>query len=182
MTHGRSPFPAGPADLSVGLPDVMAPLLSVVFCGLNPATSAVRDGHNFSSPSNRFWRVLHLSGFTPRLLRADEEWELLKYGCGVTAVVSRATRSAAELGARDYASATPELKRKVETFKPVRLAFLGKPAFANIFASRSFEWGRQRETFGGAEVWVLPNPSGLNRSFTLDHLSHEYMRLRASYE
>ncbi|XKM44069.1 uracil-DNA glycosylase family protein (plasmid) [Rhizobium ruizarguesonis] len=72
-----------------GLSEILALGLSVVFCGLNPALSAVRDGHNFSSPSNRFWRVLHLAGFTPRLLRADEECELLQYGCGLTSAVSR---------------------------------------------------------------------------------------------
>ncbi|MBB3463025.1 mismatch-specific thymine-DNA glycosylase [Rhizobium sp. BK377] len=87
---------------TAGLSDVLGPGLSVVFCGLNPALTAVRDGHNFSSPSNRFWRVLHLSGFTSHLLRADEERELLQYGCGITAAVSRATKSASELRLNDY--------------------------------------------------------------------------------
>jgi len=172
----------GPTVSPAGLTDVLAPDLSVVFCGLNPATSAVRDGHNFSSPSNRFWRVLHLSGFTPYLLRADQERQALEYGCGVTAFVSRATKSAVELGPQDYASAAPEFERKLRAFRPKRLAFLGKPAFASLCASQRFDWGRQAMTFAGAEVWVLPNPSGLNRSFSLQRLVEEYARLRASYE
>jgi TDG/mug DNA glycosylase family protein len=172
----------GPAVSSAGLTEVLAPHLCVVFCGLNPATSAVRDGHNFSSPSNRFWRVLHLSGFTPYLLRADQEREILEYGCGVTAYVSRATKSAVELRPEDYASAAPEFERKIRAFRPTRLAFLGRAAFASISASQRFDWGRQVMTFAGAEVWVLPNPSGLNRSFSLLRLVQEYARLRASYE
>jgi TDG/mug DNA glycosylase family protein len=179
---GRPLEVPGSAVFSAGLSDVLAPHLSVVFCGLNPATSAVRDGHNFSSPSNRFWRVLHLSGFTPHLLRADQERQILDYGCGITAFVSRATKSAAELGPQDYASAAPEFERKIQAFRPTRLAFLGKPAFANLFASQHFDWGRQAVTFAGAEVWVLPNPSGLSRSFSLLRLVEEYARLRASYE
>ncbi|MGO7091854.1 G/U mismatch-specific DNA glycosylase [Rhizobium leguminosarum] len=172
----------GPAAASAGLSDVLAPCLPVVFCGLNPATSAVRDGHNFSSPSNRFWRVLHLSGFTPYLLRAEQERQILDYGCGITAFVSRATKGAAELGPEDYAFAAPEFKRKIEVFRPRKLAFLGKPAFAGLIKAQSFDWGRQAVTFGGAEVWVLPNPSGLNRSFSLLALVTEYTRLRANYD
>src|SRR5271167_4959061 len=78
-------------NLDGGLPDILAPNLAVVFCGLNPAATAVRDGHSFSSPSNRFWQTIYLAGFTPRKLRPDEEKELLIYGCGLTAVVNRAT-------------------------------------------------------------------------------------------
>ncbi|WP_327211845.1 G/U mismatch-specific DNA glycosylase [Rhizobium beringeri] len=182
MSRSGPQFDAVLAASSAGLSDVLAPHLSLVFCGLNPATSAVRDGHNFSSPSNRFWRVLHFSGFTPCLLRADQERQILEYGCGVTAFVSRATKSAAELRPQDYASAAPEFERKIGAFQPARLAFLGKPAFASLFQTQRFEWGRQAVKFGGAEVWVLPNPSGLNRSFPLQRLVEEYTRLRASYE
>jgi TDG/mug DNA glycosylase family protein len=172
----------GSAAPSAELSDVMALNLAVVFCGLNPATSAVRDGHNFSSPNNRFWRVLHLSGFTPYLLRPDQERQILGYGCGITAFVSRATRSSAELAPRDYASAAPEFERRILAFRPARLAFLGKPAFASLCQSQRFDWGRQAMTFAGAEVWVLPNPSGLSRSFTLLRLVQEYARLRESYD
>lgn len=64
------------------LSDVLAPGLTVVFCGINPALAAFADGHNFSTPSNRFWRVLHGAGFTPRLLHHQQERELLCYGYG----------------------------------------------------------------------------------------------------
>lgn len=165
-----------------GLSDILGPGLSVVFCGLNPALTAVRDGHNFSSPSNRFWRVLHLSGFTSRLLRADEERELLEYGCGITAAVSRATKSASELRLDDYKRAAPLLEAKIAKFAPANLAFLGKAAFAAISARADCDWGRQSEVFVGANTWVLPNPSGLNRAFGLDRLTAYYRDLKAEIQ
>ncbi len=167
---------------AAGLSDVLGPGLSVVFCGLNPALTAVRDGHNFSSPSNRFWRVLHLSGFTSRVLRADEERELLQYGCGITAAVSRATKSAGELRLDDYKRAAPLLEAKITKFAPANLAFLGKAAFAAISARADCDWGRQSEVFAGANTWVLPNPSGLNRAFGLDRLTAYYRDLKAEIQ
>jgi TDG/mug DNA glycosylase family protein len=160
------------------LAEILAPHLSVVFCGLNPALTAALDGHNFSNPNNRFWRVLHLAGFTPRLLRAEEEWELLKYGCGITAAVSRPTKSAGELKKRDYLNAAPALEEKIRKYMPTNLAFLGKAAYAAISRRTHIEWGRQPEDFGGASIWVVPNPSGLNRAFTLASLTEYYSELK----
>lgn len=150
--------PGDPMMPRAELSEILTPGLSVVFCGLNPALSAVRDGHNFSNPSNRFWRVLHLAGFTPRLLRADEERALLQYGCGLTSAVSRPTKSASELKKQDYLSAAPVLETKIRKFAPANLAFLGKAAYAAISLRANVEWGRQPEEFAGAGVWLLPNP------------------------
>ncbi|WP_445944955.1 G/U mismatch-specific DNA glycosylase [Rhizobium sp. WSM1274] len=170
--------PSDPTMPRAGLSEILTPGLSVVFCGLNPALSAVRDGHNFSNPSNRFWRVLHLAGFTPRLLRADEERALLEYGCGLTSAVSRPTKSASELKRQDYLSAAPILENKIRKFAPANLAFLGKAAYAAISLRANVEWGRQSEEFAGAGVWLLPNPSGLSRAFTLTTLTEHYLELR----
>jgi TDG/mug DNA glycosylase family protein len=145
---------------------------------LNPGATAVRAGHSFSSPSNRFWQTIYLAGFTPRKLRPDQEKELLMYGCGLTAVVSRATRSASELSRQEYARAAPYLETKVLKYAPRILAFLGKTAYSSIAARTQIAWGSQGTTFGGAEVWVLPNPSGLNRTFTLAKLVEAYTALR----
>ena len=100
------------------------------------------------------------------------------YGCGVTAVVNRATRSASELSRQDYAEAAPYLQTKVLKYAPRILAFLGKAAYSSIAARTQIEWGSQGTTFGGAEVWILPNPSGLNRTFTLEKLVEAYTALR----
>ena len=164
-------------NLDSSLPDILAPHLAVVFCGLNPAATAVRAGHSFSSPTNRFWQTIYLAGFTPRKLRPDQERELLMYGCGLTAVVNRATRSASELSRRDYARAVPYLETKVVKYAPRILAFLGKAAYSSITARTQITWGSQGTTFGGAKVWILPNPSGLNRTFTLGKLVEAYTAL-----
>jgi double-stranded uracil-DNA glycosylase len=145
---------------------------------LNPAATAVRDGHSFSNPSNRFWQTIYLAGFTPRKLRPDEEKELMMYGCGLTAVVNRATGSASELSRQDYIRAAPHLQTQMLKYAPRILAFLGKAAYSSIAARRQITWGPQGTTFGGAEVWILPNPSGLNRAFTLGKLVEAYTALR----
>ena len=157
---------------------ILAPGLSVVFCGLNPAASAARDGHNFSNRSNRFWRTLHLAGFTPRLLQPHEERELLHYGCGLTAVVSRPTRTAAELVRQDYLDAAPAFEAKIRHYAPATLAFLGKAAYKAISGKNDIAWGKQPAKFAGADVWLLPNPSGLNRAFTLENLTDHYRAMR----
>ena len=77
------------------IPDVLAPDLRVVFVGINPGLYSAAVGHHFARPGNRFWRALHGSGFTDRLLDAAEDGELPRYGLGVTNLVRRATASAA---------------------------------------------------------------------------------------
>ncbi|EJC80217.1 G:T/U mismatch-specific DNA glycosylase [Rhizobium leguminosarum bv. trifolii WSM2297] len=163
-----------------GFSDILAPGLSVIFCGLNPALSAVRDGHNFSNRSNRFWRVLHLAGFTPDLLRPEQEREILSYGFGLTTAVPRATKSASELTSQDYLSAASALERKIRELAPDNFAFLGKAGYAAIAARATVEWGRQPDKFAGASVWVLPNTSGLNRAFTLERLAEHFRELRSA--
>ncbi|SCB38799.1 G/U mismatch-specific DNA glycosylase [Rhizobium multihospitium] len=167
---------------AAGLAEILAPHLSVVFCGLNPALTAHRDGHNFSNRSNRFWRVLHLAGFTPRLLRAEEEREMLQYGLGLTSAVSRPTKSASELKKSDYIAAAPVLEEKIRRLAPANLAFLGKAAYAAISLRADIEWGRQPEAFAGTSIWVLPNPSGLNRAFDLAKLTEHYREVKLAVE
>lgn len=161
----------------VRLADLLSKDLDVVFCGINPALSAARAGHHFSSRSNRFWRVLHLAGFTPYLIESESDRTILQYGCGLTAAVDRPTVRASELTSREFHEAAEKLERKLRRYRPRYLAFLGKPAFAAIFRQRRVDWGEQSIRFGGAEVWVLPNPSGLNRAFSLDALVSSYRDL-----
>ena len=79
------------------VPDVIAPGLGVLFCGINPGLYTAAVGHHFARPGNRFWKVLHLAGFTDRLLSPFEETALLASGIGITNLVARATAVAAEL-------------------------------------------------------------------------------------
>src|SRR6185369_12862384 len=89
------------ADLATAygrtIPDVIAPDLAVLFCGINPGLWSGATGHHFARPGNRFWPALHRGGFTPRLLRPDEQSELLAYRLGITNVVARTSARADEL-------------------------------------------------------------------------------------
>ncbi|MBB6486373.1 G/U mismatch-specific DNA glycosylase [Rhizobium lusitanum] len=170
------------ASSTSGLAEILAPRLSVIFCGLNPALTAQRDGHNFSNRSNRFWQVLYLAGFTPRLLRAEEELEMLQYSLGLTSAIARPTKSASELKRSDYIAAAPVLEEKIRKLAPGNLAFLGKAAYAAISLRADIEWGKQPEGFAGTSIWVLPNPSGLNRAFDLAKLTECYRELKLAID
>jgi TDG/mug DNA glycosylase family protein len=164
-----------------GVEDVLAPGLAVVFCGLNPAATAARSGHNFSAGSNRFWPVLHLAGFTPHRIAAAHERELLAYGCGITALVGRATREGREVSRAEFRAAEGELSQKIGHYRPRWVAFLGKAGLAALTGAAP-AWGRQEMQIAGARVWVLPNPSGLNRAFPLEALVAAYRELREAIE
>lgn len=161
-------------------PDILATGLDVVFCGINPATTAVADGHNFSNRSNRFWRVLHESGFTDVLLRPEDERRLLNYGCGITAVVERATPRAGDITADEFRSSREGFERTIIRYGPRTVAFLGKVAVASMLDVRHVAFGRQSFTVAGATTWVLPNPSGLNRRFSLADLVAAYTECRVA--
>jgi double-stranded uracil-DNA glycosylase len=159
-------------------PDILARRLDTVFCGINPATSAAYAGHNFSNPRNRFWAVLHLSGFTDVRLQPQEERRLLEYGCGITAVVRRPTNRATEVSAEEFRQARRALEAKMRHYAPRAIAFLGKRAFSIMIGEPAVAWGPHPVKFAGATAWVLPNPSGLNRSFTLTALANSYSEFR----
>lgn len=164
------------------LPDLLRDDLKVVFCGLNPGLRAAAAGHHFEGRSNRFWRVLHLAGFTPTLLVPAEGAQLLDFGYGLTSVVARATSGSAALSRHEHQAAGPDLEAKIRRRRPRFVAFLGKAAYAALTASSGIPWGRQPDRFGGAPVWVLPNPSGRNRSFTLFDLVDAYRELREAVD
>ena len=164
--------------MTLHLPDIIARDLSVVFCGINPGMTAAVSGHHFSSPSNRFWGVIHLAGFTPIQILPENDRSLLEFGCGLTTAVARPTRRADELTADEFVQAGEALKRKITRFAPRAVAFLGKAAYSTITRTPLTQWGLQAAPFGGAVAWVVPNPSGLNRSFQTAALVKAYRALR----
>jgi len=161
-------------------PDILVEGLEVVFCGINPATTAAAAGHNFSSGSNRFWTALHLAGFTDRRLRPLEERQLLTYSCGITAVVNRPTRRAEEITPAEFEAARPAFEAKMRCYAPRSIAFLGKRTVSAMLGQPDLPWGRLPARFAGTMVWILQNPSGLNRSFTLEALVTAYAELRGA--
>lgn len=160
------------------VPDVIAPDLRVLFCGINPSLYSAATEHHFARPGNRFWRTLHLAGFTDRLLSPDEDAELLERGLGITNVVERATATAAEVAVREFVEGGQRLAAKVERFKPRSVAVLGITAYRAAFARLQAMIGRQQEPLGGALVWVLPNPSGLNAHYQIGDLAKLFRELR----
>jgi TDG/mug DNA glycosylase family protein len=162
------------------LPDVMAPGLRVLFCGINPGLYTAWAGHHFARRGNRFWPALHRSGFTPRLFEPSEQDELLTLGLGVTNVVARASATAAELSAAELRAGGESLRRTVEREAPSYLAVLGVTAYRSAFGEPRAVLGRQSRSLSGTTVWVLPNPSGLNAHFSLDALATLFADLRAA--
>ena len=152
----------------------------MIFCGLNPAASAVGAGHNFSNRSNRFWTVLHLAGFTDIRLQPQDERRLLEYGCGISAVVGRPTKRADEVSLEEFLKARLGFETKIRRYAPRSIAFLGKRALSTMIGKPDVEWGQHMWGFAGTMAWVLPNPSGRNRSFSLDALVGTYSEFRTA--
>ena len=164
------------------LPDVIAPNLKVLFCGINPGLYTAAVGHHFARPGNRFWPALHQSGFTPQLVSPFEERELLKLGVGISNVVSHATASAAELTREDYVAGGRALAKKIKRYQPRIVAILGVGAYRDAFARPKAQVGEQAERIHDARVWVLPNPSGLNANYQLPELVRLFGELRSAAE
>ncbi len=160
------------------MPDVVADGLQVLFCGINPGLMTAATGHHFARPGNRFWPVLHLSGFTPRLLRPSEQGELPSFGLGITNVVARATARADELTTEEYVEGGRLLTAKVERLRPRWLAVVGVTAYRAAFGDRKATIGPQDRTIGASRVWVLPNPSGLNALWTIPKLTDAFRAFR----
>ena len=165
-----------------GLPDILAPDLRVVFCGINPGLTSAMVGHHFANPGNRFWRAIYLAGFTRERIAPENGDSILAYGCGLTTAVERPTSRADELSRAEFERAASGLSAKIAHYSPRCVAFLGKAAFSVIFDRKFVTWGRQDDLLGGSKTWVLPNPSGLNRSFGLDQLVYAYTELRISLD
>lgn len=160
-----------------GLEDILADQLDVIFCGINPGMMAAAQGHHFAGRSNRFWRTLHLAGFTPEEVRPENDRTILQYRCGLTAVVARPTARADQLSLHEFIAAAADFEQKIRRYAPRVVAFLGKAAYSALTGQREIAWGLQPKTFGDAKVWILPNPSGRNLAFSLDQLVDAYRQL-----
>lgn len=158
--------------------DLIAPGLSILFCGINPGLYSGATGLHFARPGNRFWPALHAAGFTERVLAPWEAHLLLEAGYGLTALVRRATATAAELSDEEFLAGRRALERKVRRYKPRWVAVLGLGAYRTGFGRPRAIVGRQPERIGATALWVLPNPSGLNANHQLPDLAKMFRELR----
>jgi TDG/mug DNA glycosylase family protein len=170
------------ADKTV--PDVIAPDLLVLLCGINPGLYTAVIQHHFGRPGNRFWPALHAGGITPVPLSPFEERELLQYGFGITNIVARATATADALTRQELVEGGRILVEKVRKYRPRILAVLGVTAYRAAFDRPKAVIGPQPERLGadrgypGALLWVMPNPSGLNAHYSLAELGILFRQLR----
>ncbi len=170
------------ADLAAAvdrtIPDVIAPDLGVLFVGINPGLWSGATGFHFARPGNRFWKAIALAGLVDRVLDPSEQDELLRHGMGITNLTPRTTATAAELTPDELREGARVLRTKVARDRPARVAFLGITTYRVAFGLSKTAIGPQATLMAGAEVWVLPNPSGLNASWTLPRLAEAYAALR----
>ena len=181
MTSRRLPSPAElQAARSRTIQDVLAPGLRVLFVGINPGLVSGATGHHFARPGNRFWATLHGAGFTPRVLRPDEDATLPAYGLGVTNLVPRTTSAATELEDAELRAGAARIRTVVGRYRPRFVAFVGVSSYRIAFDRPKAMVGPQPDRIGVSSVWVLPNPSGLNAHYQLPQLVPLFRDLRVA--
>jgi TDG/mug DNA glycosylase family protein len=143
------------------IPDVLAPELRVLFCGINPGRVSAAAAAHFANPRNDFWRLLHAAGFTPRLLDPHEQWDALDYGVGITNAAHRTTPGSGDLRRSDFAGGAARLERFARSNRPAWIAFVGKEAYRGAFGERP-NFGVQEPAVGLTRLYVLPSTSPAN--------------------
>ena len=147
--------------LTSAVPDVLAPGLRAIFCGINPGRVSAAAGAHFANPRNDFWRLLHDAGLTPRLLAPSEQHDLPRYGYGLTNAAYRTTPGSGDLRRGDFEGAAERLERIARELQPLVIAFVGKEAYRGAFGERA-ELGLQDRRLGDALLYVLPSTSPAN--------------------
>lgn len=138
--------------------------LDVLFCGFNPSIRSGETGHHYANPNNRFWKILHESGITPRKYQPQEDYALLELGYGFTNIVSRPTKAADEITKEEYKEGREELKRKIVAYKPKIVCFVGKGVYQQYSGIKDVPWGPQENSVVPETIdFVAPSSSGLVR-------------------
>ncbi len=160
-------FVARRARFDSEAPDLLAPGLRAVFCGINPGHVSAAAGLHFANPRNDFWRLLYEAGFTPRLLAPAEGDELLRLGFGITNAAARTTRGSSDLRRTDFAGSAARLERVAAELRPGAIAFVGKEAYRGVFGERP-ELGVQARRLADSWLFVLPSTSPANAAVPYD--------------
>jgi double-stranded uracil-DNA glycosylase len=147
--------------VSSPVPDVLAPGLKVVFCGINPGVRSAAAGAHFANPRNDFWRLLFDSSLTPRQVAPEEQWTLLELGYGLTNAAYRTTRGSGDLRRADFAGASARLEELARDLQPRFIAFVGKAAYEGAFGERP-ALGLQERSLDETRLFVLPSTSPAN--------------------
>jgi len=174
-----------------GLPDYLAPGLSILFVGINPGLRSSEVGHHYAGYSNRFWKLLFEAGLVPYRMTCHDDWRLLDYGYGLTNLVSKPTAGIQDLVKQDFLRGCQALVAKIKKYQPAIVAILGisvarvllspKEASASgkQVASSPIQIGLQAKALAGVRVYVLPNPSGRNAHYSYQAMKDLFGELRS---
>ncbi len=150
------------------LPDYLAPGLDIIFVGINPGIQSAQAGHYYANPRNPFWLLLYKAGLTPRRLQPEEDHLMPTFGYGITDIVKRPSRGAADLTTTDFHKSRRILKEKLLACQPRIICFNSKTGFVNFFGPGAFRrFGRQKVTVGASRVFVMPSTSPANARIPL---------------
>ena len=160
--------------------DLVGERVRLLFVGINPGLWTAAVNAHFARRGNRFWPALHAAGITPTLVDASDGMQpadlamVHLLGIGITNIVPTASARADELTTAELRSGAVALEAKVRTLRPAVVAVLGLTAYRQAFGRAKAVAGEQPEQLGGAQLWVLPNPSGLNAHETVASLAVAY--------
>lgn len=161
------------------LPDLLAPGLRLLFVGFNPSVRAARLGHYYAGRNNRFWDLLAAAGLTPGRWGFERDRELPGLGIGVTDLVKRPTRSAAEVTTEEFRRGAERFLGVVRELRPRVVCYNGKGVYLRAAGVQAAPWGRQeRALVEGTVDFVAPSPSGLAR-IPFAEKARRYTELRA---
>lgn len=165
------------------LRDRIKPGVRVLFVGINPGIRSAQTGHHFAGYSNRFWKLLFDSGLVPEPIDWRHDGRLPEWEFGITNLVARETPGIDTLTPRECLAGVEILRRKVRRFKPEIVAFVGVSLYRWIFPNKGpVKLGPQAAKLEGAEVFVLPNPSGRNANFSYGEMLRAFRKLRRRLE
>lgn len=173
-----------------GLPDYLAPGLSILFVGINPGLRSSEIGHHYAGPSNRFWKLLFEGGLVPHQMTCQDDGQLLSYGYGLTNLIAKPTSGIQDLMKEDFLQGRDVLLAKIEKWQPAILAILGI-SVARILLPQNrsgvsdkrttrdpIQTGLQPMAFAGVRVFVLPNPSGRNAHYSYQTMKDVFRELK----
>lgn len=161
------------------LPDHLQKNLDIVFIGFNPSLKSGEVGHNYANRSNRFWKILHLSGLTPRQYAPEEDSTLMELGYGLTNIVERPTKEAADITKEEYSEGRVILKKKLQSNAPKIACYVGKGVYQQFSQKRKIDWGvQEKSVVEGVVDFVAPSSSGLVR-MKIDEIVSIYKELNS---
>ncbi|ANU11873.1 uracil-DNA glycosylase [Planococcus antarcticus DSM 14505] len=138
--------------------------LKILFVGFNPSIRSSETGFHYANPNNRFWKILYEAGLTPRKYRPEENSGLLALGFGLTNIVARPTKEAAEISKAEYTEGAELLEKKIRQFRPKAVCFVGKGVYQQFSKKKTISWGLQQDpVISGIVEYVAPSSSGLVR-------------------